>query len=183
MTGLEGKRTTVAPDDLGDAPSKVNQNRSSVNACCQPLPSGPILRPRFLIGRSKGPPELARDHTCLCLLSCEGLQGPYIFLRPPSNWNSWRALSSRVGGFRKPRTCEKAFEGAFTNNGWGITPVKVIGRPEVCCCGEKEAPIPEKLGTGAQVQVNCQPESPPRRQRRSTRCRERPNEDQVEPTG
>jgi hypothetical protein len=47
-------------------------------------------------------------------------------------------------------------------------------------CKKKVAPIPGKLGTGAQVQVNCQPEFLSGRQRRSAICREPPNEDQVE---
>jgi hypothetical protein len=64
-----------------------------------------------------------------------------------------------VRGFRNARTHERAVR--LTDNGL---------RPQSL----------DSWGTGAQVQANCQPESLADRQRQSARCRERPNEDQVE---
>jgi hypothetical protein len=54
------------------------------------LLTAPHRAPPFSIGRSKGPLEFARDHTCLCPLSRKRLQGPHIFLRPRPQLRSLR---------------------------------------------------------------------------------------------
>jgi hypothetical protein len=190
LLGIELVHRIVKDDQYWNRRS--SQSRPLLSTSCQRHTE----RPRFLIGRSKGPLEFARDHTCLCLLSREGLQGPHIFLRPRPQ------LRSLLRHFRSPCT-NVANESAATlkrpdypcprmicapskvkqhrssiyacchlprriQNIQGssfpvgrrlpitvwVTAVGPSAGPKVCCCGKKEAPIPEKLGIGAQVQVN-----------------------------
>jgi hypothetical protein len=163
MSGLEGKRTTPASDGLGDATSKVKQNRSSAYACHQPPSPRSVLRP-------------PRMPSCKLPTTRRGKRT----LGVPTDLRRVRFTNA---AYEMPPCAKNEHveisNGRRSNNGQGVTAVKPVGRPGVCCCGTKEAPIPENLGTGAQVQANCQPESLPSRQRRSARCRERPNEDQA----